>query len=90
MTDKHEMMTRGAKAEALLKNEILLGAFSALEAKYMQTWRSTTGVETDAREKLWLAYHILDDVKNHLARTVRDGKIAQQDIDRMAGLNRAA
>ncbi len=90
MTDKQALINRGIQADALLHNEVLLGAFNALEQKYLQSWRATNGDEADAREKLWIAIKIVEDVHNHLKRAVRDGNIAQEDINRMSGLNRAA
>jgi len=91
MTDKNQaLINKGIQADALLRSEVLLEAFNALEAKYLATWKTTTGPESEAREKLWLAIKVIEDVHNHLKRAVRDGKIAQDDINRMAGLNRAA
>ncbi len=90
MIDKQVAINRGAQAEALLRNEMLLGAFKSLEGDYLKAWGSTTVGETQARENLWRATQILGDVLNHLKLIVRDGKIAQQDVERMAGMNRAA
>ncbi len=81
---------RGIQAHSLLSSPIVMEAFQALQDKYMETWKNTVGAESEAREKLWLACKIVDDVRNHLTFAVRDGKIAQQDIERMSGLNRAA
>jgi len=81
---------RASQAEALLRNELLSWAFKELERRILETWGSTTLPERDAREKLWLACQTIGDVRNLLHLLVRDGKIAQQDLERMAGLNRAA
>jgi hypothetical protein len=40
--------------------------------------------DTDARERLWQAVNILRKVKDHLAQIVRDGKLAQREIDELA------
>jgi predicted metal-dependent hydrolase len=40
--------------------------------------------DTDARERLWQAVNILGKVKDHLAKIVRDGKLAQREIDQLA------
>ena len=91
MTDKNQVLIdRSIQASALLENEMLLEAFNILEQKYLQTWKTTLGHEGDAREKLWLAIKIVEDVHNHLKRAVKYGEIAQDDINRMSGLNRAA
>ncbi len=91
MADRLQVaIDRGVQADALLRSEMLTGAFTALRDQYMKTWDATTGPEAQARENLWLACKRLDDVRNHLTRAVRDGKIARQDVERMAGINRAA
>ncbi len=91
MTDKLQaQINRGIQADALLRSEVLIGAFNALEQKYLASWKATTGAEADAREKLWLAIKIIEDVHGHLKRAVRNGQIAQEDINRMSGINRAA
>jgi len=41
------------------------------------------------RVGLWRAVQILGDVRRHLHSAVTDGKIAQGELDRLAGLNRA-
>ena len=37
--------------------------------------------DTDARERLWQAVNILRKIKDHLGKIVRDGKLAQREID---------
>jgi hypothetical protein len=89
MTDKlHAAVTRAAQAESLLRRDILQAAFRTLEADYIKAWAATEPAETAARENLWRAVQILGDVRRHLASAVTDGKIAQTEIDRLAGVNR--
>jgi hypothetical protein len=89
MTDKLQAaITKGAQADALLRSETFQGAFKLLEADYIKAWAATEPAETDARENLWRAVQILGDVRRHLHSAVSDGKIAQAELDRLAGLNR--
>ena len=76
-------LARRARAEELLANEILQEAFAALEARYVEEWRVTQFRDTDARERLWQAVNVLRKVKDHLARIVSDGRLAQKVIDEM-------
>jgi hypothetical protein len=76
-------LARRARAEELLANEILQEAFAALEARYVEEWRVTQFRDTDARERLWQAVNVLRKVKDHLARIVSDGRLAQKEIDEM-------
>ena len=77
-------LARRARAEALLQNEILQEAFVRLEDRYVEEWRACQFRDTDARERLWQAVNILGKVKNHLAKIVSDGKLAQREIDQLA------
>jgi hypothetical protein len=75
---------RQARAEALLANELLQEAFARLEDRYLEEWRVSQFRDTDARERLWQAVNIVGKVKDHLAKIVRDGKLAQREIDQLA------
>jgi hypothetical protein len=76
-------LARRAGAEALLRNEILQEAFARLEERYIEEWRVSQFRDTDARERLWQAVNILRKVKDHLAKLVADGKLAQREIDQL-------
>jgi hypothetical protein len=75
---------RGTRAQALLENELLQEAFARLEERYIEEWRVCQFRDTDARERLWQAVNILGKVKDHLAKIVRDGKLAQREIEQLA------
>ena len=77
-------LARRARAEALLQDEILQEAFVRLEQRYIEEWRVSQFRDTDARERLWQAVNILGKVKDHLAKILRDGKLAQREIDQLA------
>jgi succinate dehydrogenase/fumarate reductase flavoprotein subunit len=77
-------MARRARAEALLQDDLLQEAFARLEERYIEEWRVSQFRDTDARERLWQAVNILRKVKDHLAKIVRDGKLAQREIDQLA------
>jgi hypothetical protein len=79
--DKTERaINRGAQAEALLRNELLQEAFAALDASYVQAWRTAPVRDAEMREKLWQAVNIVGKVKDHLSRIVADGKLSQADL----------
>jgi len=75
---------RQARAEALLDNELLQEAFARLDERYIEEWRVSQFRDTDARERLWQAVNVLHKVKDHLTKIVRDGKLAQREIDQLA------
>jgi len=77
-------MARRARVEALLQDDLLQEAFARLEERYIEEWRVSQFRDTDARERLWQAVNILRKVRDHLAKIVRDGKLAQREIDQLA------
>lgn len=87
MTDEHKLataITRQAQAEALLRNELLTESFTRLHDGYMKAWRETAARDTDARERLWTAVNALGKVREHLELMIRNGKLAQAEIDQLA------
>ncbi|MGA7807152.1 hypothetical protein [Bradyrhizobium sp.] len=80
----HVAVGRAARAETLLRDELLTEAFKALEDAYMRAWRSTTIDDVAGREKLFLAINIVGKVQAHLASAVSHGKLAQAEINQIA------
>ena len=66
----HFAVQRAAKAEALLKDDLLQEAFEAVEEAYKNQWLNTGIADTEARERLWQAVRIVKLVHGHLARVV--------------------
>lgn len=84
--DLQQQVNKAAQAVHLLENPLLKEAFAELEAAYMRTWRQTNINATESREKLWHALNVISDVQAHLARLADDGRLAQAEINRMAGI----
>ncbi len=76
---------RGARAQELLRSELLQEVFAKLDAEYIAAWRRTPARDTDARERLWQATQIVGKVKDHLAVIANDGKLAQRELDKLVG-----
>jgi hypothetical protein len=76
---------RGARAQELLRSELLQEVFAKLDADYVAAWRRTPVRDTDARERLWQATQIVGKVKGHLAIIANDGKLAQRELDELVG-----
>jgi hypothetical protein len=74
---------RGARAQELLRSELLQEVFAKLDAEYIAAWRPAR--DTDARERLWQATQIVGKVKDHLAIIANDGKLAQRELDELVG-----
>jgi predicted metal-dependent hydrolase len=87
MSDEHRLhadIARQARAQALIADALLQDAFVRLEERYIEEWRVSQFRDTDARERLWQAVNVLRKVKDHLAKIVSDGKLAQREIDQLA------
>jgi predicted metal-dependent hydrolase len=86
MTDESKLsraVDRQARGQAILGNELLQEAFAELDAAYVREWRIMSFRDTEARERLWQAVNVLGKVKDHLARVLTDGKLAQREIDQL-------
>jgi hypothetical protein len=83
-------IVRGAQAHALMQHDLLQEAFARLEADYIAAWRASPARDTDGRERLWQAVNVVGLVRSHLVKIVSDGKLAQRQLDELAGRNPAA
>jgi hypothetical protein len=52
-------ISRGARAEALIKNELLQEAFKKLEDDYVAAWKTWPAADAAGRERLWQAVNVL-------------------------------
>ena len=87
MSDENRLdqaIARGTRAQDLLDNELLTEAFKGLEDNYAAAWRATTIDDVAGREKLFLAINIVGKVRDHLAATVANGKLAQAELKELA------
>ena len=71
---------RGGRARTLLENELLRDAFKTLENDYTAAWKTWPAADRDGRERLWQAVNVLGKVRDHLARVVADGRLAQREL----------
>lgn len=87
MTDNLDQdVARGKQAQALLDDPLLTESFDRLRAEYMDAWENKTEPrDTEHRERFWQAVHIVGKVKAHLHSIASSGKLAQREIDDMAG-----
>jgi hypothetical protein len=63
-------------------------AFTYLNDEYLRAWRNTRVKDTEAREKLWQAIHIVQLVHDHLNKWAIDGRIASKDLASIKYLKR--
>ena len=81
---------RGARAEALLRDDLLTETFEILEKRYIEEWAMTQFRDQEARERLWTAVNVNRKYRDHLRTVVASGKLAQKQLNDLTGLNRLA
>jgi hypothetical protein len=74
---------RAAQAKTLLENALLQEAFKTLEDDYTAAWKTWPAADTAGRERLWQAVNVLGKVRDHLARVVADGRLAQRELSEL-------
>src|ERR1700719_1939275 len=79
-----QAVAKAVRAQELLDNELLTEAFRGLEDSYTAAWRATRIDDVAAREKLFLAINIVGKVRDHLAATVANGKLAEAELKELA------
>jgi hypothetical protein len=79
-----QAVTKAARAQELLDNELLTETFKTLEENYAAAWRATVVGDVAGREKLFLAINIVGKVRDHLNAVVANGKLAQAELKELA------
>ena len=76
--------SRALEAHALMENSMLKEAFEQLEAGYIDAWKKTRPDDQIGREKLYLAANVIGKVRDHLERTMANGRVAENDLYQLA------
>lgn len=76
-----EAAARGARAEELMRNEAFTEAFEQVRDVYMDAWRNSDSLDVERRERCHVAVCLLDDIKNQILSTVRNGAAARETLD---------
>jgi uncharacterized protein (DUF488 family) len=87
MTDEARLHTdaaRGVRAKSLIENELLQEAFDVLERDYSAALFGTKPQDQISREKLYLAVNVVRKVRDHIARVISDGKLAEKQLQELA------
>lgn len=76
------------RARAYIDDPLLIGAFAALEARFLMTWRATQPTDTAGREQLWHHLQALGELRLELNKALEDGAMAQAALDELrAGIS---
>ena len=85
---RQQARARGDRADTLLRDPMLQEAFKTLRQEYTQAWQNTHLKDTDGRERLWQAVHLVGKIEDHLKRIAADGRLATRDLAEIKYLKR--
>ena len=73
---------RASQVKQILENELFKESFDSLKKIYSEALLERTSVhESEAREKLWIAYQVLGKVEQHFKEILETGKLAEKQIE---------
>ena len=74
-------ITQSNKAKQLFENPLVKDAFNNLRKLYQDSLFNTGVNEEETREKLWLAYNIVNKVEQHFMEMIDTGKLAKKQLE---------
>ena len=77
----NQEITQANKAKQLFEEPLLKESFEKLKKLYSESLFNTGAIETDAREKLWLAYNVVSKVEQNLLEMIDTGKLASKQME---------
>jgi hypothetical protein len=77
----NQELNQANKAKQLFENPLLKESFDKLKKLYTESLFNTGATETEAREKLWLAYNVVSKVEQNLLEILDTGKLASKQLE---------
>ncbi len=74
-------MSQANKAKQLFENPLFKESFDKLRKLYQDSLFNTGVKEQDTREKLWLAYNVVNKVEQHFIELLDTGKLATKQLE---------
>jgi|TARA_R110002096_G_scaffold342447_1_gene535437 hypothetical protein len=78
-----EELDRGAKAERLMRDPMLIEAFIQLDEYYTEAWKDSPLDGKKDRETIFLYLSALREVRAHLTQIAKTGELAASQRDAM-------
>lgn len=79
------VMAQADRARAIIEDPLLVAAFTALDIRYVQAWRSSPADRPEMRERLWHHIQALAEVRAELQSVLNDGILARAALDDLRG-----
>tara|TARA_R100001440_G_scaffold45448_1_gene65139 strand:+ start:497 stop:754 length:258 start_codon:yes stop_codon:yes gene_type:complete len=74
-------VSQANKAKQLLENPLFKESFDKLRKLYQESLFNTGVKEQETREKLWLAYNVVNKVEQHFTEILDTGKLATKQLE---------
>lgn len=74
-------INRGKRAEALVRDEMLIEAFDEMVSSYYADWLKTSPGDSAERERIYLKARQVGELRERLVRWATDGNLAQAELD---------
>ncbi len=72
--DFSKILSRGAQAKTFVDSEIFQQAKEDIRQAYMNEWKLTKAKDTEARERIYLAVRLLDEIDLRLGSYISDAE----------------
>lgn len=76
-----EDIQRGERAALILSDDLVVGAFKAIEDNILHEWMNSPARDTEGREKLWIMRKTMDRFRAEFESHVSSGKLARANED---------
>ena len=74
-------MSRSEKARQILDNQVFKESIEKLKKLYTDSLFNTGVHENETRDKLYLAYHIVQKVEQNIQEVLDTGKLAKKQLE---------
>ena len=74
-------ISKGSRAKTILEDSLFIETFDTLKDTYTNQIMNTSYKDSEARTAIWVAYHQLDKVKDHLTEIMNTGKLASRQLE---------
>ena len=79
---RREERDRGARAQAILKDPLVVEALETLDQQYTDAWKASPHRDEQGRERIYLLMKSLEVFKGHLISVVETGKLADRELSK--------
>ena len=83
MTDENRLIqerSEGARAQAVLDNDLVKRAFDKIEATITEAWKSSPAEDERGRYNAYLMHRLFQNFKSEFTRAVATGKVAEKRL----------